>query len=109
MENNIVYNKPYRIPLKLKKKVSLEIKELEKNELIRRCNSKFSSPVIPIFKKNCDIRLGADYRELNKLTCHDHYVFPKIFDFFFKLHGIKIFSKLDLKKEYYPIEMEEKA
>ncbi|KAG0419483.1 Retrovirus-related Pol polyprotein from transposon 17.6 [Dictyocoela roeselum] len=107
--NKIVYKKPYRIPYKLKEKVSLEIKELEKNEIIRRSNSKFSSPSFPILKKNGDIRLVVDYRELNKLTCYDHYVFPKISDIFFKLHGMKIFSKLDLKKGYYQIEMEESS
>ncbi|KAG0430994.1 Retrovirus-related Pol polyprotein from transposon [Dictyocoela muelleri] len=104
---NKVINKPsYRIPPKLKEITISHIKQLEKDNIIRRSNSEFSSPCFPLLKKDGSIRLVIDYRDLNKFTTPIHYIFPKINEIFYQLHGMTIFSKIDLKAGYYQIEMD---
>jgi len=45
----------------------------------------------------------ADYRALNKATVKNQYPLPRIDDLFDRLSGGKIFSRIDLRFEYYQI------
>ncbi|KAG0425058.1 Retrovirus-related Pol polyprotein from transposon, partial [Dictyocoela muelleri] len=101
--NKTIHAKPFRIPLKHKERVHALINDLLRDGIIQKSNSKYSSPTFLIVKKNGDIRLVIDYRELNKLTCVTHYIFPKIWDILVQLKGSLIFSKVDLKSGYYQI------
>jgi hypothetical protein len=47
----------------------------------------------------------GDYRRLNLVTVADKYPVPNMQDLSARLHGCKIFSKLDLRKGYYQITM----
>ncbi|KAG0420448.1 Retrovirus-related Pol polyprotein from transposon, partial [Dictyocoela roeselum] len=108
-ENKIINKPSYRIPPKLKEMTLTHVNQLEKDNIIRQSNSEFSSPCFPILKKDGSIRLVIDYRDLNKYTKPVHYIFPKINDIFYQLHGMTIFSKIDLKAGYYQIEMESES
>ena len=52
-------------------------------------------------KKERTMRLCIDYRQLNKVTIKNKYPFPKIDDLFDQLHGVSVFSKIDLRSEYH--------
>ena len=47
----------------------------------------------------------GDYRRLNTQIVPDIYPLPNVADFTFRLNGCKIFTKLDLTKEYYQVPM----
>jgi len=53
--------------------------------------------VLLIMKKDGSRRMCIDYRELNKVTIKNKYLFPRIDDLFNQLTGAKVFSKLDLR------------
>jgi hypothetical protein len=47
----------------------------------------------------------GDYRRLNLVTTVDKYPIPNVQDFTARLHGCRVFSKLDLKKGYYQVKV----
>ncbi|XP_073019281.1 uncharacterized mitochondrial protein AtMg00860-like [Primulina eburnea] len=50
------------------------------------------------------MRLCIDYRDLNRVTVKNKYPLPKIEDIFDQLHRALVFSKIDLRSEYLPVE-----
>ena len=57
----------------------------------------------------CDksIRLINDFRKLNSISVPLEYYFPRIDEVFLKLKGRKFFSKIDLEKGFYQLEIAE--
>ncbi|KAG8483123.1 hypothetical protein CXB51_022045 [Gossypium anomalum] len=53
------------------------------------------------------MRLGIDYRQLNKVTIKNKYPLPRIDDLFDQLKGATVFSKIDLRSGYYQLSVKE--
>ena len=83
------------------------IKELLEKGVIRESESQYASPIVLVRKKNGDIRMCVDYRQLNSRTRKDQYSIPKMEDALHDMSGACWFSTLDLKSGYYQIEMAE--
>ena len=58
-------------------------------------------------KKDRILRLCIDYRQLNRVTVKNKYPLPQIDDLFDQLKGAKVFSKIDLRSEYYQLRIKE--
>ncbi len=102
-----VKGKIYSIPYGLYDKTKEEIKKLESQGIIRRSTSRYSSPCFVLEKKNHEIRLITDFRELNLKIKEDIFPFPAIED---QLRGLKdavIFSQIDLQKGFYQLDIDE--
>ena len=84
-----------------------EFFKMEKDGIIRRSKSQWSSPLHMVPKKDGTWRPCGDYRRLNAATVPDNYPVPSMLDMSAKLAGCRVFSKLDLKKGYYQIPVEE--
>jgi hypothetical protein len=48
-------------------------------------------------KKDGNLRLCIDFKQLNKVIVKNKYQFPRIDDIFYQLKGATIFSKIDLR------------
>jgi len=58
-------------------------------------------------KKDGKLRLGADYRALNKVTKKDRHPLPLISEALDTLGGAKYFTKPDIKDAYHNIRIKE--
>ncbi len=82
-----------------------EFAKMEADGGIRRSDSAWSSPLHMVKKVDGSWRPCGDYRRLNLVTQPDKYPVPNIQDLSSRLHGCRIFTKLDLRKGYYQIPM----
>ncbi|KAG0441660.1 Retrovirus-related Pol polyprotein from transposon opus [Dictyocoela muelleri] len=105
--NNITSRKPYPLPIHQKILLKDEIDRLRENNIISKSRSMFSAPCF-IKKNDGTGRLLVDYRDLNKISHKMEYSFPDIHENFYKMNGMKVFSKLDLKKGFYQVKINEK-
>jgi len=62
-----------------------------------------------LFVKNKDrtLRPCINYRQLNRMTMKNEYLFPYIDDLFDQLKGAMIFLKIDLRSGYYELRIKE--
>ncbi|XP_044766654.1 uncharacterized protein K02A2.6-like [Coccinella septempunctata] len=72
--------------------------------------SEWATPVVPIIKKNGEIRLCADFKvTINPHIQVDQYPIPRIEDLFGRLQGGEQFTKLDLSQAYQQIAVDESS
>ncbi len=76
-----------------------------KLNIIKKSTSDFTSAAFPILKRNGEIRLVVDYRNLNLLTQKTNYPLPNMQDLLTTFRGSAYFSSLDLQQGYYQIVM----
>lgn len=65
--------------------------------------SQWSSPIVPVGKKDGNVRVCIDYRKLNTLTAADPYQMPRVDEMIDKIGKAKFITTLDLTKGYYQV------
>ena len=103
VEENKFVRKTYPIPLHYQRQVEEEINKMLNNNIIERADSNFLNPMVVIKKKNNDIRICLDMRNLNTITqkCYD--CAPNAKNLFVKCQGVEYMSRLDLKSGFWQI------
>lgn len=96
---------PRRLSFHEREAVNKKIEELLKLGYIRASSSPYASPIVPIKKKNGELRMCIDYRTLNKSTLRDNFPIPLIDTCVEFLEGKKIFSLIDLKHGFHQLKM----
>jgi len=94
--------RPRNIPYAMRDKVEKELDRLEKEGVLTKTStSEWATPIVPIVKKNNQIRICGDYKvTVNKALKVDKYPLPKPRDIFATLAGGEKFTKLDLRQAY---------
>ncbi|XP_038220972.1 uncharacterized protein K02A2.6-like [Zerene cesonia] len=70
--------------------------------------SDWATPIVPIVKKDGNIRICANYKlTLNKVIEVDRYPLPRVKDLLIKLKGGERFSKIDLSQAYAQFELDD--
>ncbi|XP_060085241.1 uncharacterized protein LOC132564610 [Ylistrum balloti] len=76
--------------------------------VIEKASGPWASPIVLVKKKDGSTRFCIDYRKLNDITVKDSHPLPRIDDTLDTLSGASWFSTLDLKTEYWQVDVAEK-
>ena len=101
-----IYQKARRFPEVVNVEIEKQCHQLEALDIIEPSKSPFSSPVVPVRKKDGSIRLCVDYRRLNAATKPDKFPLPNLTDSVFGLQGTQFFTSLDLVRGYYQLPLD---
>jgi hypothetical protein len=102
-----IYKTPYRIATPELVELMEHIKELLEKGFIHSNSSPWGAPVIFVQKNDGTQRLCMDYCTLNEVTIKNKYPLPRIDDLFDQLHGVCVFSKIDLRSGYHQLKIQE--
>lgn len=89
-----------RLPPSDYEAVKQHIHQLLQSQVIRESSSPYASPIVVVRKKDGQIRLCVDYRQLNSKTRKDAFPLPRIEESLDALCGAQWFSTLDLASGY---------
>lgn len=103
--------KPYclttarRIAFPLMPKVEAELNRLEKEGIIEKVEkpTDWCAPMVPVLKKNGNVRICVDLEKLNEAVKREHFMLPNLDDISPRLAGSTLFSKLDASSGFYQI------
>ncbi|KAG8503637.1 hypothetical protein CXB51_001568 [Gossypium anomalum] len=89
------------------KELKTQLQELTDKGFVSPSFSPWGAPVLFVKKKDGSMRFCIDYRQLNKVTIKNKYPLPRIDDLFDQLKGATMFSKIDLRSNYYQLRVKE--
>lgn len=100
--------KPRPVPYAMRHKVDGEIDRLVKEGILEPIDySDFGSPIVPVMKRNGQIRICGDYKlTLNPCLKMDPHPLPRIEDLFQRLGGNCVWAKMDLSHAYQQCELD---
>ena len=96
-----------RIPPSEYELVKEHINKLLEANIIRESSSPYASPIVLVRKKDGQLRLCVDYRQLNAKTRRDAFPLPRIEETLDSLSGACWFSTLDLASGYNQVPVKE--
>ncbi|XP_030755820.1 uncharacterized protein K02A2.6-like [Sitophilus oryzae] len=99
------------VPFALCRGVEAELDRLISENILSPVSySSWSTPIVPVVKKNGSIRICGDYKiTLNPVLLIDKYPLPRIDELFAKLQGGIEFSKINLSQAYQQIELDDES
>ncbi|PIK39646.1 hypothetical protein BSL78_23523 [Apostichopus japonicus] len=101
--------KPYPVPLSMRDSLQEEVRKMIDMGVIEPSNSPYSSPVVLVPKPDGTKRFCVDYRKLNKVTTYEAEPMQTMTEIFSELSNDKYFSRIDLTKGYWQVEMTQSA
>lgn len=84
-----------------------EIESLLTLGIIESSNSSWSSPPLPVRKKDGGIRIVVDFKKLNNVTVPEPFKMPTIDSIVSQLGSATFLSKIDLLKGFHQVPMDE--
>jgi hypothetical protein len=100
-----IYKTPFRMTTPELAELKKHIKGLLEKGFIRPSSSPWGAPVIFVPKKDGTQNLCVDYHALNEVTVKNNYPLLRIDDLFDQLHGVCVFSKIDLRSGYHQLKV----
>jgi len=98
---------PYRMSASELAELKKQLEDLFDKKFVRPSVSPWGAPVLLVKKKDGNMRLCIDYRQLNKVTIKNRYPLSRIDDLMDQLVGARVFSKIDLRSGYHQIKVKD--
>ncbi|MCG7879290.1 MAG: RNase H-like domain-containing protein, partial [Candidatus Thiodiazotropha endolucinida] len=97
-----------KIPFKMRSQVERKLKELEAQDVIERVQgpTPWVSALVPIPKKDGDVRLCVDMRQANKAVQRERFPMPNVEITLEQMNGAKVFSRIDLRNSFHQIPLQ---
>ena len=80
--------------------------DMERKGWVRPSTAPFAASVLMVRKKDQTYRMVVDYRALNKCSVKSVFPLPLIHETMDRLHGARIFSRVDLQQGFFQIAMQ---
>ena len=100
---------PRRMNPNQKEKIREHVKLMCQARIIKPSNSPWSFPLVPVSKRDGDVRPCADLRQINQISRFEAHPLPNINDCLMSLKGSRIFTSLDLNKGFNQMRLTEGA
>uniref|UniRef100_A0A0K0FSV4 Peptidase A2 domain-containing protein n=1 Tax=Strongyloides venezuelensis TaxID=75913 RepID=A0A0K0FSV4_STRVS len=97
----VMKNRP--IPFTLFKTINSQVQEMIKSNIVETSSSPYNSAIVPIKKPDGSIRLCIDYRLVNQKIKYGDRPLPHITSMFYHMYKKKLFTRIDLFREYYQL------
>ena len=106
-----VQHAPRRVPVAIRAKLKEALEELEEQNIVTPVTTPtpWISSLVTVQKKSGKLRICLDPRDLNKAIQRENYLLPTIEDIATRLHGAKVFTKLDVRNGFWHIALDEKS
>ncbi|MCG7869746.1 MAG: hypothetical protein JAY74_25675 [Candidatus Thiodiazotropha taylori] len=97
-----------KIPFKMRSQVERKLQELEDQNVIEKVEgpTPWVSALVPIPKKDGDVRICVDMRQANKAVQRERFPMPNIELTLEQMNGAKVFSRLDLRSSFHQIPLD---
>jgi len=93
----------YRMTQSERKEFEVQIKKLLANRWVMDSHLCYAALIIFVKKPDATLRMCVNYRGLNAITAKDWYPLLYIEGLLDKLHGARVFTKLDLASGYHQV------
>ena len=104
------YQPSYPIPEALREPLQRELEAMEANGVIQYTPlATWNSPLVLVRKSNGTLRICNNFIPLNKRTVPEPYLMTNTVELLNRVAGAKDISRLDLKKSYFQVELEEQS
>ena len=100
---------PRKVPMHFEEEVRAQIKTLLERGLIEPTESRYTFPVVLAKKKNGELRMCIDFKELNKATVKESTLLPQFEELRNKLGQANIFSAIDFSQGYWHIPLSKES
>ena len=100
-----IKKRAYSTSPKEKEWIATEIDEMLQQGVIQPSSSPWSAPIVLVKKKNGQMRMCVNYKDLNNITKKDNYPLPRIDELLDSLQGSRWFTSLDLFSGFWQIKI----
>ena len=100
-----IKRRPYPLPINKLEAMREQMNELIQHNWVEPSESPWGAPVLFVPKKNGQLRMCIDFRDLNSMTIDDSYPLPRLEILLHRASSATVFSKIDLASGFHQIEM----
>ena len=100
-----------KVPFPLQNKLKAELDKMERDEVITPVDepTDWVSSLVVVMKKNGQLRVCLDPRDLNRAIKREHYQLPSRAEITAQFAGAKYFSKLDASSGFWQIQLDDES